>query len=216
MSSSAQIAANIENAQSSTGPRTDAGKAKSAKNAVTLGLFSGDFIRPGEGQIYAAFHAGLIRQLAPANLLEDILVEEIHRAYWRLRRCGAVESHLALPLGENARYIFDPMESPDEDTERIQKSIDRARSQAHRLLHKCTAELRRMQTERKSQPPEPIAPIPGASPVAPPVPPIETPVAQETQSEPAGTPRNAPCPCGSGQKYKRCCGEGAPAVLQAA
>jgi hypothetical protein len=27
------------------------------------------------------------------------------------------------------------------------------------------------------------------------------------------TPRNAPCPCGSGQKYKRCCGRYAPAVL---
>ena len=84
MSSSAQIAANIENAQSSTGPRTEAGKQKSSKNAVTLGLFSGDFIRPGEEQTYAAFHAGLIRQLAPANLLEDILVDEIQRACWRL------------------------------------------------------------------------------------------------------------------------------------
>ena len=27
------------------------------------------------------------------------------------------------------------------------------------------------------------------------------------------TPRNAMCPCGSGQKFKRCCGRGAPAVL---
>jgi SEC-C motif-containing protein len=28
-------------------------------------------------------------------------------------------------------------------------------------------------------------------------------------------PRNAPCPCGSGQKHKRCCGTNAPAVLNA-
>lgn len=27
------------------------------------------------------------------------------------------------------------------------------------------------------------------------------------------TPRNAPCPRGSGQKYKRCCGRHAHAVL---
>ena len=27
------------------------------------------------------------------------------------------------------------------------------------------------------------------------------------------TPRNAPCPCGSGAKYKRCCGPKAPPVL---
>jgi uncharacterized protein YchJ len=28
-------------------------------------------------------------------------------------------------------------------------------------------------------------------------------------------PRNAPCPCGSGEKFKRCCGRGAPPVLAA-
>jgi len=27
------------------------------------------------------------------------------------------------------------------------------------------------------------------------------------------TPRNAPCPCGSGEKHKRCCGKNAPPVL---
>ena len=27
------------------------------------------------------------------------------------------------------------------------------------------------------------------------------------------TPRSAPCPCGSGEKYKRCCGRSAPPVL---
>jgi len=30
------------------------------------------------------------------------------------------------------------------------------------------------------------------------------------------TPRNAPCPCGSGDKFKRCCGRNAPPVLQQA
>ncbi|MBI5282364.1 MAG: SEC-C domain-containing protein [Candidatus Solibacter usitatus] len=30
------------------------------------------------------------------------------------------------------------------------------------------------------------------------------------------TPRSAPCPCGSGLKFKRCCGKSAPAVLAAA
>jgi preprotein translocase subunit SecA len=32
-------------------------------------------------------------------------------------------------------------------------------------------------------------------------------VRNETSSEYAGTPRNAPCPCGSGKKYKRCHGD---------
>lgn len=29
----------------------------------------------------------------------------------------------------------------------------------------------------------------------------------------AQTPRSAPCPCGSGEKFKRCCGKDAPPVL---
>jgi uncharacterized protein YecA (UPF0149 family) len=33
---------------------------------------------------------------------------------------------------------------------------------------------------------------------------------------PKTTPRNAPCPCGSGNKYKRCCGKDAPPVLNRA
>ena len=201
MSSAAQIAANITNAQSSSGPRTEAGKATSAKNAVTFGLFSGDFIRPGEEEGYAALQAGLVLQLAPGSLLEDILVEEIHRATWRLRRCGEVESHLVLRLDDREKYIFDPMETPDEDAIRIQKSVDRGRAQAHRLLHKCTAELRKLQAERK-------APTPITS--------AKKPVTQQTRSQPAGTPRNAPCPCGSGQKHKRCCGRNAPARLNVA
>lgn len=32
-------------------------------------------------------------------------------------------------------------------------------------------------------------------------------------AHPNATPRNAPCPCGSGQKFKRCCGRNAPPVL---
>jgi hypothetical protein len=53
--------------------------------------------------------------------------------------------------------------------------------------------------------------------------PAKTPETKQTQSEPAAsqitqtapaqTPRNAPCPCGSNEKYKRCCGKNAPAVL---
>ena len=49
MSTPAQIAANTLNAQSSTGPRTEAGKSASSKNGTTLGLFAAtDFIRPAE------------------------------------------------------------------------------------------------------------------------------------------------------------------------
>ena len=136
MSTPAQISANIANAKLSSGPRTDTGKATSAKNGITLGLFtSGDFVRPSEREAYASLQAQLNLELAPVGVLETTLVEEIRRATWKLRRCGEVEANLA-PSADDAR------------AEKIQRSVDRARAQAHRLLHKCTAELRRLQTDR--------------------------------------------------------------------
>jgi len=149
MSTAAQIAANTINAQSSTGARTEAGHAASSKNATTHGLFTlRDFIRPGEEQVYAQSKSELIDSLAPSGPLESNLVDEIHRAMWRMRRCGQVEANLIIRLDDDRGYIFDPMETADAACEKIQRSVDRARSQAHRLLHKCTAELRKLQTER--------------------------------------------------------------------
>jgi hypothetical protein len=49
MASAAQIAANPANAQHSTGPRTEAGKATVARNRLTRGLASpGFFLLPGK------------------------------------------------------------------------------------------------------------------------------------------------------------------------
>jgi hypothetical protein len=145
MSTIAQLTANVINAQSSTGPRTEAGLSASSKNATSNGLYAThDFIRPGEDPLYEELNAALFHDLAPAGVLECNLVDEIRRAMWRLRRCGLVEESFSA-LGDTAD-TSDPMQV--ESQARLQISVDRARSQAHRLLHKCTAELRKLQTER--------------------------------------------------------------------
>jgi hypothetical protein len=142
MPTPAQLAANIANAQLSTGPRTEEGKASSSKNATKTGLFTAhDFIRPGEEQTYADLDESLRTELVPAGLLEDNLVDEIRRAMWRLRRCGQIEAGFATVSAD------DPMQN--EASSKLQQSVDRARSQSHRLLHRCTAELRKLQTERQ-------------------------------------------------------------------
>jgi len=41
----------------------------------------------------------------------------------------------------------------------------------------------------------------------------ETPVLQNEPNRTTKTPRNAKCPCGSGKKFKRCCGFNAPPLL---
>jgi hypothetical protein len=224
MSTAAQIAANTANAQHSTGPRTEPGKAASSRNSVVFGLYSGDFVRPGEEQAAAVLQVALNHELTPVGVLEEILVEEIHRAMWRLRRCGEVESHFAYCLADGDSYILDPMEAINSTHEKIQRSVDRARSQAHRLLHKSTTELRKLQTERHSrneiiQPGTDLSAFGLADTQSLrkiPISAVKTPDAQQTQPHSPETPRNAPCHCKSGQKYKRCCGKTVPAMLAAA
>jgi hypothetical protein len=233
MSTPAQPVLNIENAHLRGGPRTEEGKASSCKNAITHGLFAArDFVRPGEHTLYSELAESLHAELAPTGPLELTLVDEIRRAMWRLRRCGEVEANLVIGLDNGTGYIFDPMEFTSPTAEKVQRSVDRARSLSHRLLHKCTAELRKLQSERnlrlaseapptaQHRDPEPIEMS------APPHPAVESSFCNEPgsfcktpsfpQEAPPQTPRNAECPCGSGLKHKRCCGRNAPAMLHAA
>ena len=136
------------------GPNTPEGKANSSRNATTHGLLAArDFIRPGEETHSTPNSPNRSqRELAtPNGPLELNLVEEIRRAMWRLRRCR--RSRIAPPSSVSTMavrsYIFDPMETANAAAEKVQKSVDRSRAQAHRLLHKCTAELRKLQSGRK-------------------------------------------------------------------
>jgi hypothetical protein len=144
MSSAAQILANGENAQHSTGPRTAEGKETSSRNALATGLFTTrDFILPAERAEYEAARAGLWAEIHPQGIVEETLAAAVLTATWRLRRCGLVESNLA------AQSPLDPMEcDPASPTARTQLSVDRARNQALNQLHRALAELRRLQTDK--------------------------------------------------------------------
>ncbi len=203
MSTEAQIAANRRNAEASTGPRTAEGKTRVSRNATTFGLYSvGDVVRPEEESLYQTFCDDFQNELAPQGAMETTLAAEIIHAAWRLRRCSEAESTL------EPQSDLDPMLDPA--TAAAQNSIDRARAQALRHFHRATAELRRQQKERQIRI---EAPSEQQRPRL-----LEIVPTKQTQSEPPQTvsiPRGAPCPCGSGAKYKRCCGTNAPAVLSA-
>ncbi len=209
MSTEAQIAANRRNAEASTGPRTAEGKARVSRNATTFGLYSaGDVVRPEEESLYQAFSEDFQQQLGPQGAMETTLAAEIVHAAWRLRRCAAAESTLEAPTG------LDPMLDPA--TAAAWNSIDRARTQALRHFQRASAELRRLQTERDARNDHARNDKDLKPSVIPDVLPNLT---KQTQSEPPQSesiPRGAPCPCGSGAKYKRCCGTNAPAVLSPA
>jgi hypothetical protein len=93
VTSDKQIRANRRNALKSTGPKTPEGKAAVRLNARTHGLRSQEVLLPGEDE--AAFEelsAHLRAELQPVGELENLLVEQIIAAYWRLRRLRRVEA----------------------------------------------------------------------------------------------------------------------------
>jgi hypothetical protein len=94
MTSTAQAISNRINAQLSSGPRSDAGKLRAARNATSHGLTSERFLLlPNEIPAELdAFAAGLRSSLAPDGALEHALVDRIVSALWRLRRTPLYEA----------------------------------------------------------------------------------------------------------------------------
>jgi len=136
MSSSAKIAANRTNAKRSTGPRTSAGKARASRNATKFGLFSGTFTHPGEEKDYAALRANLRDAFDPQTVNEQIALDQICGAVWRLRRCNQLEAAIITSLD---------------------KAIRRARRQANHILRKSVLDLKAQKRIRKNEPNFPIA-----------------------------------------------------------
>jgi hypothetical protein len=240
MSTAAQILANQANAQHSTGPITEAGKARVARNATKLGLFSTTgFVPPEERELYEEFVASYMDDLTPESVIEDTLADEIIQAAWRLRRCALIER----------RQLSD--DAAPAELDRLQASIDRARATAQRTFTRSLAELRRVQSERvyramalsRDMDTENLGQADcrklnlarlaqnkaNAQKAADEkendkrwnetIVRIEAEIAKQSQSPVASAApiaRNALCPCNSGAKYKRCCGKDAPPVLHTA
>ena len=89
MASAAQIEANRKNAQNSTGPVTQEGKAKSASNAIRHGILSR--IIPIDAPGYRELLVGLYTSLKPQDELQRMMVDQIAITTMRLRRIWAAE-----------------------------------------------------------------------------------------------------------------------------
>jgi len=135
MSTNAQIAANQANAQHSTGPVTEAGKAASSQNRRTHG-FTGKFgIMPDEsGEEYTALVKALYDEHQPATVTESMLVEKMAQHFWTAQRAQrlqyksfAAEEHQDKLLALYLRY---------------QTTHDRA-------FHKCLSDLFKLRAERR-------------------------------------------------------------------
>jgi hypothetical protein len=116
-------------------------------NNAKRGIYAArDFIRKGEEAEYTDTVLALMEQLQPEGILEETFATEIMGATWRLRRCRLIEE----AFGCIDDLDFDPM--IDERTEKQQKTVDRARAQAHLILRRSLAELKKLQAGRERQP----------------------------------------------------------------
>jgi hypothetical protein len=92
MSTEAQIAANRENAQKSTGPRTAEGKAAVSQNALKHGLFAHEAVIHGEDQaLYELHREALLAEWRPVGPTEAMLAERIVSLGWRVRRAERMQ-----------------------------------------------------------------------------------------------------------------------------
>jgi len=161
MATKAQIAANRKNAQASTGPKSTEGKARSSRNAVSLGLFTRqNWVQPHEQEEYDDLCNALWNQLSPTGPMEEMFATEIVRGAWRLRRCATTENDLFQIMDKEAHRAHEfqqsyremqPYSGPQDPMlcgTLAQIAIDRARTQASGSVRRATADLRRLQTER--------------------------------------------------------------------
>jgi hypothetical protein len=96
MATTAQILANRSNAELSTGPKTDAGKAAAAQNSTSHGLSSARFaLLPNEDpQAYRDLLASLVEEHEPQTPTERFLVMELAQSQWKIHRAEAIEAEL--------------------------------------------------------------------------------------------------------------------------
>jgi hypothetical protein len=93
MTSERKVEANRKNALKSTGPKTPEGKDVVGSNALKHGLLSREILLPGEDEAALQDLGERLRaELQPVGELENLLVERVIAATWRLRRLARVEA----------------------------------------------------------------------------------------------------------------------------
>jgi len=157
--SEAQLTANRENAQLSTGPTTEAGKAKSCFNAIKSGLTGRTILLPAEDAAqYQSDLQAYEDHFKPVGPEERALVQSLADIRWRLNRIPGLEMGIyAKGHIEFAGQFEDCGESLRPGLIELQtfltyeKQLRNLHLQEARLVRrreKETAELRRLQQER--------------------------------------------------------------------
>jgi hypothetical protein len=157
----AQLTANRENAQLSTGPRTIEGRKRSSLNAFRHGL-TGQIVMhtPEDEQAFKKHCDGIREALAPVGALELDLAQAIAEDRWRLNRARALENSI-FALGQAEHLHEASGHHPEIDAAFAQGRtwiahahelhlLTTYENRIRRSVEKNTAELNALQTQRKA------------------------------------------------------------------
>jgi hypothetical protein len=154
MASEAQLAANRRNAEKSTGPRTEEGKAKVARNALRHGLRAEKVVIFDEKSAdLEAFVAEQRAAYQPADAVEDQLVERIALCAWRLRRIYRAEADIMecwRKADIGVREDIDIAAAFDSDPNEM-SALSRYEASLDRSLNRAYVQLERRQARRRGE-----------------------------------------------------------------
>jgi hypothetical protein len=142
MATLAQALANKTNAQLSTGPKTEAGKAAVSQNATSHGLSSTRFFfLPHENpEEFAALLVALEEEHEPQTPTEKFLVTEMARAQWKLTRIEHMEAAVlagivaAGPQDPWAAFATELQNKPNNALAQLDRYAASARRNWHKAL----------------------------------------------------------------------------------
>ena len=194
-----KLEANRQNAQKSTGPRTDAGKAKSAANSYRHGFFAKRLFLNIEQWAkdkadYETVAKGLIKHYQPQGFMENFWVEKIATEALRFAR-----------VVQHEQKVFE-WTAPFEN--RSPNSIVRYQAAINRQMFQAIQELERLQANRKAGATPSGRPGPAGASAAEE---FEEPTAApdgQTDEEPTGSVATAPEP--HGEQPEACAFDAAP------
>ncbi len=157
-----QIDANRRNAEKSTGPRSQEGKAVSRFNSLQHGLAAESMVLPYENAAdYTTLRNELLESNNPANLHERMLVDKLAQSCWRMMRATAAETGI---LDNGVRGLQSQMElaslPPGREDEAVavyltseaNVNLDRFlryHAAAERSYYRALEALRRAQNDRR-------------------------------------------------------------------
>ena len=165
-----QAEANQRNAQQSTGPKSEKGKARSSYNGLKHGLYARDVVLPGEDvEAFDALLANMKAELKPEGQAEEGMVRRAADIWWRLGRTAAIEAGFLSPawsvdpraewtytgggmLVDGFRVALDQTKTLDQ-LGRYEARLERALKRTFDLLYQMQAHRRRITPDAPAEAP---------------------------------------------------------------